>query len=136
VQNRTMREVITASKAPKAVGPYSTAVRQNGFVFLSGQIPLDPESGHVVEGSIEEQTTRVLDNISLVLDGAGLRMADVIKTTVFLKNMGDFSRMNEIYAKYFSKEPPARSTVEVARLPRDVQVEIEVIAVDSRATRL
>jgi 2-iminobutanoate/2-iminopropanoate deaminase len=131
-----MREVITASKAPKAVGPYSTAVRQNGFVFLSGQIPLDPESGHVVEGSIEEQTTRVLDNISLVLDGAGLRMADVIKTTVFLKNMGDFSRMNEIYAKYFSKEPPARSTVEVARLPRDVQVEIEVIAVDSRATRL
>jgi 2-iminobutanoate/2-iminopropanoate deaminase len=131
-----MREVITASKAPKAVGPYSTAVRQNGFVFLSGQIPLDPESGQLVTGSIEEQTTRVLDNVSLVLDGAGLTMADVIKTTVFLKNMGDFPRMNEIYAKYFQKDPPARSTVEVARLPRDVQVEIEAIAVDSRATRM
>lgn len=131
-----MREVITASKAPKAVGPYSAAVRQNGFVFLSGQIPLDPESGELVTGSIEEQTTRVLENVSLVLEGAGLTMADVVKTTVFLKNMGDFPRMNEIYAKYFPKDPPARSTVEVARLPRDVQVEIEVIAVDSRATRL
>ncbi|MFL6414689.1 MAG: RidA family protein [Bryobacteraceae bacterium] len=131
-----MREVITASKAPKAVGPYSTAVRQNGFVFLSGQIPLDPESGQLLTGSIEEQTTRVLDNIGLVLDGAGLTMADVIKTTVFLKNMEDFPRMNEVYAKYFPKDPPARSTVEVARLPRDVQVEIEVIAVDSRATRM
>jgi 2-iminobutanoate/2-iminopropanoate deaminase len=85
-----MREVITASKAPKAVGPYSTAVRQNGFVFLSGQIPLDPETGELITGSIEEQTTRVLDNITLVLDGAGLTMTDVIKTTVFLKNMGDF----------------------------------------------
>lgn len=131
-----MREVITASKAPKAVGPYSTAVRQNGFVFLSGQIPLDPDSGELITGSIEEQTTRVLDNVSLVLDGAGLTMTDVIKTTVFLKNIGDFPRMNEIYAKYFPKDPPARSTVEVARLPRDVQVEIEVIAVDSRATRM
>ena len=131
-----MREVITASKAPKAVGPYSTAVRQNGFVFLSGQIPLEPGSGHLVEGSIEDQTTRVLDNISLVLEGAGLTMADVIKTTVFLKSMGDFPRMNDVYAKYFPKDPPARSTVEVARLPRDVQVEIEAIAVDSRATRL
>jgi 2-iminobutanoate/2-iminopropanoate deaminase len=131
-----MREVITASKAPKAVGPYSTAVRQNGFVFLSGQIPLDPESGQLVTGSIEEQTARVLDNVSLVLDGAGLTMADVVKTTVFLKDMGEFPRMNEVYAKYFPKDPPARSTVEVARLPRDVQVEIEAIAVDSRATRM
>jgi len=131
-----MREVITASKAPKAVGPYSTAVRQNGFVFLSGQIPLEPGSGQLVEGSIEDQTTRVLDNISLVLEGAGLTMADVIKTTVFLKSMGDFPRMNDVYAKYFLKDPPARSTVEVSRLPRDVQVEIEAIAVDSRATRL
>jgi 2-iminobutanoate/2-iminopropanoate deaminase len=131
-----MREVITASKAPKAVGPYSTAVRQNGFVFLSGQIPLDPGSGQIVEGSIDEQTTRVLENVSHVLEGAGLTMADVIKTTVFLKDMGDFPRMNEIYAKYFPKDPPARSTVEVSRLPRDVRVEIEAIAVDSRATRL
>jgi 2-iminobutanoate/2-iminopropanoate deaminase len=131
-----MREVITASKAPKAVGPYSTAVRQNGFVFLSGQIPLDPGSGQIVEGSIDEQTTRVLENVSHVLEGAGLTMADVIKTTVFLKDMGDFPRMNEIYAKYFPKDPPARSTVEVSRLPCDVRVEIEAIAVDSRATRL
>ncbi len=131
-----MREVITPSKAPKAVGPYSTAVRQNGFVFLSGQIPLDPESGQLVNGSIEEQTARVLDNVSLVLEGAGLTMADVVKTTVFLKDMGEFPRMNEVYAKYFPKDPPARSTVEVARLPRDVQVEIEAIAVDSRATRM
>jgi len=90
----------------------------------------------LVTGSIEEQTTRVLENISLVLDGAGLTMADVVKTTVFLKNMGDFPPMNEVYAKYFPKDPPARSTVEVARLPRDVQVEIEAIAVDSRATRM
>lgn len=136
MQNRAMREIITASKAPKAVGPYSTAVRQNGFVFLSGQIPLDPDSGQLVAGSIEEQTTRVLENVSLVLDGAGLTMADVIKTTVFLKSMGDFPRMNDVYAKYFPKDPPARSTVEVSRLPRDVDVEIEAIAVDSRATRM
>lgn len=131
-----MREIITASKAPKAAGPYSTAVRQNGFVFLSGQIPLDPATGQLVTGSIEEQTARVLDNLSLVLEGAGLSMADVIKTTVFLKNMDNFSRMNETYGKYFPQEPPARSTIEVARLPRDVQIEIEAIAVDSRATRL
>lgn len=131
-----MREIITPSKAPKAAGPYSTAVRQNGFVFLSGQIPLDPGTGQLVTGSIEEQTTRVLENLSLVLEGAGLTMADVIKTTVFLKNMDNFSRMNETYGKHFPQDPPARTTVEVARLPRDVQIEIEAIAVDSRATRL
>src|SRR5947199_2270622 len=131
-----MREVITASKAPKAVGPYSTAVRQNGFVFLSGQIPLDPESGELVTGSIEEQTSRVLENISLVLDGAGLTVADVVKTTVFLQNMGDFPRMNEVYAKYFQKDAPARSTVEVALLRRDGQVEIGAIAGDCTATRM
>ena len=131
-----MREIITASKAPKAAGPYSTAVRQNGFVFLSGQIPLNPETGQLVTGSIEDQTARVLENLSAVLEAGGLTLADVIKTTVFLKDMNNFSRMNETYAKYFPNNPPARSTVEVARLPRDVQVEIEAIAIDSRATRL
>lgn len=131
-----MKEIITAHKAPAAVGPYSLAVRQNGFVFLSGQIPLDPTTGQLVSGGIEEQTRRVLDNIAAVLDGAGLTIADVIKTTVFLKNMADFAKMNEVYATYFKDHPPARSCVEVARLPRDVQVEIEAIAVDSRATRL
>ena len=104
--------------------------------FSAARFRWIPESGQLVAGSIEEQTTRVLENVSLVLEGAGLTMADVIKTTVFLKNMGDFPRMNEVYAKYFPKDPPARSTVEVARLPRDVQVEIEAIAVDSRATRM
>ncbi|MBV9158602.1 MAG: RidA family protein [Acidobacteriaceae bacterium] len=127
-----MKEIITAANAPKAAGPYSTAVRQNGFVFLSGQIPLDPQSGQLVTGSIEEQTERVLENLKAVLQAAGLSFEDVVKTTVFLKDMGNFARMNETYAKYFSANPPARSTVEVARLPRDVQVEIEAIAIDSR----
>jgi 2-iminobutanoate/2-iminopropanoate deaminase len=125
-----MKEIITAPNAPKAGGPYSTAVRQNGMVFLSGQIPLDPQSGQLVTGSIEEQTARVLENLSAVLQAAGLSLSDVVKTTVFLKDMDNFARMNETYSKYFSTNPPARSTVEVARLPRDVQVEIEAIAMD------
>lgn len=128
-----MKEIIVAPNAPKAAGPYSTAVRQNGFVFLSGQIPLNPKTGELVTGSIEEQTTRVLENIKAVLDGAGLSLADVVKTTVFLKDMGNFARMNETYAKYFGANPPARSTVEVARLPRDVQVEIDAIAAEAKA---
>lgn len=127
-----MKEIITAPDAPKAAGPYSTAVRQNGLVFLSGQIPLDPRTGELVTGSIEDQTARVIENLQAVLAAAGLALSDVVKTTVFLKNMGDFSRMNEAYGKYFSSNPPARSTIEVARLPRDVQVEIEAIAIDSR----
>jgi 2-iminobutanoate/2-iminopropanoate deaminase len=125
-----MKEIITAPNAPQAGGPYSTAVRQNGMVFLSGQIPLDPQSGQLVTGSIEEQTARVLENLSAVLQAAGLSLSDVVKTTVFLKDMDNFARMNETYSKYFSTNPPARSTVEVARLPRDVQVEIEAIAMD------
>lgn len=128
-----MKEIITAPKAPKAAGPYSTAVRQNGFVFLSGQIPLDPQTGQLVTGSIEEQTSRVLENLKAVLEGAGLSLNDIVKTTVFLKDMGNFTRMNETYAKYFGTNFPARSTVEVARLPRDVQVEIEAIAIDGRS---
>jgi 2-iminobutanoate/2-iminopropanoate deaminase len=125
-----MKEIITAPNAPKAGGPYSTAVRQNGLVFLSGQIPLDPQTGQLVTGSIEDQTSRVLENLSAVLQAAGLSLSDVVKTTVFLKDMENFARMNETYAKYFGTNPPARSTVEVARLPRDVQVEIEAIAMD------
>lgn len=127
-----MKEIITTQNAPRAAGPYSTAVRQNGFVFLSGQIPLDPQTGQLVTGSIEDQTARVLDNLKAVLEAAGLSFNDVVKTTVFLKDMGNFARMNETYAKYFASNPPARSTVEVARLPRDVQVEIEAIAMDAK----
>ena len=131
-----MREIITGHRAPKPAGPYSSAVRQNGFVFISGQIPADPQTGELVTGSIEEQTTRVLENISFVLEGAELTLADIIKTTVFLKDMNNFARMNETYGKFFPHDPPARSTIEVARLPRDVGVEIEAVAVDSRAARL
>lgn len=127
-----MKEIISTEKAPKAIGPYSQAVRVNGMVFLSGQIPLDPQTGQIVEGSIQAQTERVLENVKAVLESAGLSFQDVVKTTVFLKNIGEFAQMNEVYGRYFGAEPPARSTVEVARLPRDVQVEIEVIAVETK----
>lgn len=127
-----MKEIIRTEKAPKAMGPYSQAVRMNGIVFVSGQIPLDPQTAELVTGSIEEQTARVVENVKAVLEGAGLALENVVKTTVFLKDIGDFTRMNETYAKYFGSNPPARSTVEVARLPRDVRVEIEAIAIDSK----
>ena len=128
-----MKEIISAPNAPKAAGPYSPAVRQNGFVFLSGQIPLDPQTGQLVTGPIEAQAARVIENLQAVLAAAGLSLNDVVKTTVFLKNMDDFSRMNEAYGKFFPTNPPARTTVEVARLPRDVHIEIEAIAIDPRA---
>jgi 2-iminobutanoate/2-iminopropanoate deaminase len=129
-----MKEIIPGPPdGPKAQGPYSIAVRQHGFVFLSGQIPLDPKSGELVSGPIEAQTARVIENLQAVLAAAGLSLHDVVKTTVFLKNMGDFSRMNETYGQYFGANPPARSTIEVARLPRDVHIEIEAIACDSRS---
>jgi len=128
-----MKEIIAADKAPKAIGPYSQAVRLNGFVFLSGQIPLDPENGELVAGPIQHQTERVLENLEAVLDAAGLTLQHVVKTTVFLKNLADFPQMNEVYGKYFNTNPPARSTVEVARLPHDAQVEIEAIAIESQA---
>jgi 2-iminobutanoate/2-iminopropanoate deaminase len=124
-----MKEIIATDRAPKAIGPYSQAVRVNGFLFLSGQIPLDPATGALVNGAIGEQTERVLENIKGLLESAGLALENVVKTTVFLKNIGDFAPMNEVYARYFTSNPPARSTVEVARLPREVQVEIEAIAV-------
>ena len=127
-QTKTM---ISTSLAPAAIGPYSQAVRVGDLLFTSGQVALDPETGALVAGGIREQTARVLDNLTAVLEEAGLDMANVVKTTVFLKNMADFPAMNEVYAHYFAPEgvvPPARSTVEVARLPKDALVEIEVIA--------
>ncbi len=123
-----MKQIIATENAPKAIGPYSQAVIWNGIVFLSGQIPLDPATGQLIEGDVVAQTERVLENIRAVLETAGSSLDLVLKTTVFLKNMGDFPRMNEVYARYFGANSPARSTVEAARLPRDVQVEIECIA--------
>lgn len=130
-----MKEIIATAKAPKAIGPYSQAIRHNGIVFLSGQIPLHPETGEVVGGNVEEQTERVLQNMQGVLESSGLSLADVVKTTVFLKDLRVFPKMNEVYGRYFGSNPPARSTVEVARLPRDVQVEIEAIAVGDKNSR-
>jgi 2-iminobutanoate/2-iminopropanoate deaminase len=123
-----VRDVIATEQAPKAIGPYSQAVRANGFLFLSGQIAFDPASGYLVEGGASQQTERVMENLKAVLEAAGSSMEKVVKTTVFLKSMDDFKRMNDIYGRYFPENPPARSTVEVARLPRDVRVEIDVIA--------
>jgi 2-iminobutanoate/2-iminopropanoate deaminase len=127
-----MKEIIATQNAPKAIGPYSQAVKLNGFVFLSGQIPLDPRSGELVTGSIQVQTERVLENMKAVLQAAGLSFDHVVKTTVFVKDLADFPHMNEVYGKYFGMNPPARSTVEVSRLPRDARVEIEAIAIESR----
>jgi 2-iminobutanoate/2-iminopropanoate deaminase len=124
-----MKQIVSTDQAPKAIGPYSQAVIANGFVFLSGQIPLDPQTGELVAGDVAAQTERVLRNIKSVLEAAGSELAQVVKTTVFLKNMADFPRMNEVYGRFFPEEAPARSTVEAARLPRDVQVEIDCIAV-------
>jgi 2-iminobutanoate/2-iminopropanoate deaminase len=123
-----MREVIATNDAPKAIGPYSQAIKANGMVFLSGQIPLDPSTQELVQGDVALQSERVLRNISKILKAAGSSLEQVVKTTVFLKSMLDFAAMNEVYARYFLQFPPARSTVEVARLPKDVLVEIDVIA--------
>lgn len=123
-----MRDVISTDQGPKAIGPYSQAIRANGFVFLSGQIPLDPATQQLIEGDISAQTLRVLKNIEGILTAAGTSLKKVVKTTVFLKNMSEFAAMNEVYGQFFNQNPPARSTVEVARLPKDVLVEIEVTA--------
>ena len=127
-----MKQIITTDKAPKAMGPYSQAVRAGNLIFLSGQIPLNPANGQLVEGTIQHQTERVLENIKAVVESMGLSLEDIVKTTVFLKSLTDFPQMNEVYTKYFPANPPARSTVEVARLPRDVQVEIDAIVFDGR----
>jgi 2-iminobutanoate/2-iminopropanoate deaminase len=121
-------ESIQTDRAPQAIGPYSQAIKANGFIFASGQIPLDPATMRIVEGGIEEQTGRVLENLKAVLEAAGSSLDRVVKTTVYLADMGEFAAMNEIYARYFSATKPARATVQVARLPRDVKVEIDVVA--------
>ena len=122
------KKVIQTEKAPKAIGPYSQAIQAGNLIFLSGQIPIDPETGELVKGEIRQQTTRVLENIKGIVESQGIKMENVIKTTVFLKDMGSFNQMNEVYATYFPSFPPARSTVEVGRLPREVEIEIEAIA--------
>ena len=124
-----MKELVTAAGAPKAIGPYSPALKVGNMLFLSGSIPLDPASGQLVEGGIKEQTVRVMENIKGLLAAAGADFNHVVRTTVFMVDLGEFAQMNEIYASYFSAPYPARSTVQVVKLPRDVRVEIDVIAV-------
>ena len=123
-----MRDVISTPAAPKAIGPYSQAIRASGFVFVSGQVAIDPGTQLVIEGDVAVQTERVIQNLSAILNAAGSGLQMVVRSTVFLKNMGDFAAMNEVYGKHFTGAPPARSTVEAARLPKDVLVEIDVIA--------
>jgi 2-iminobutanoate/2-iminopropanoate deaminase len=123
-----VREIIKTEGAPAAIGPYSQAVCAGGFVFASGQIPLDPKTGQFVEGGVREQTEQVMRNLSAVLEAAGTGLDRVVKTTVFLADMDDFAAMNEVYGQYFAENPPARATVQAARLPRDARVEIEVVA--------
>lgn len=123
-----MRDVVAAKDAPQAIGPYSQAIKANGFVFASGQIAIDPVSGQIIAGDVAAQTERVLKNLEAILKAAGTGLDKVVRTTVFLKNMGDFAAMNEVYGRFWKSAPPARSTVEVARLPKDVAVEIDVIA--------
>ncbi len=124
-----MREIIATESAPQAIGPYSQAVVVGAMVFASGQIPLDPQTGAFVEGGVAEQTEQVLRNLMEVLKAAGTDLSEVVKTTVFLADMGDFAAMNEVYGRFFADEPPARSTVQAARLPRDARVEIDAIAI-------
>ena len=125
----TVRKIIAIDKAPRAIGPYSQAVRAGDLVFASGQIPIDPATGEFVAGGIEEQTEQVLRNLTQVFGAAGIGLGQIIKTTVFLADMDDFSAMNEVYGRFFNENPPARATVQAARLPRDARVEIEAIAV-------
>ena len=122
------KEAISSPDAPKAIGPYSQAVRAGDLLFLSGQVPIDPSTGHIIDGDVAAQTRRVLDNLGAVLAAGGRSFTDVLRTTVFLADMNDFSAMNAVYAQYFSEPYPARSTVEVARLPKDARVEIDMIA--------
>jgi 2-iminobutanoate/2-iminopropanoate deaminase len=121
-------ETVATDRGPKAIGPYSQGIKANGFVFLSGQIALDPQTQQIVEGDVARQTERVLENLKGIVEAAGSSIQRVVKTTVFLADINDFAAMNEVYARYFTAYPPARSTVGVARLPRDVRVEIDLIA--------
>ena len=123
-----MREIVSTDHGPKAIGPYSQAVKANGFVFISGQVALNPATGQLVEGGIAQQTERVLENLRGIVEASGSSMHKAVKVSVFLKDMNDFAAMNEVYARFFHSAPPARSTVEVARLPKDVRIEIDLIA--------
>ncbi len=121
-------KIIETADAPAPIGPYSQAIRAHGFIFLSGQIPIDPKTGHVVDGGIESQTHQVIKNISAILGAAGADLSQVVKTTVFLTNLNDFAAFNQVYAEYFGKIKPARATVQVARLPKEVLLEIEAVS--------
>ncbi len=123
-----MKEIVTTDRGPKAIGPYSQAVKANGFVFVSGQVALDPKTQQIIEGAIVPQTERVMENLKGIVEASGSSLDNVVKTTVFLADMNDFAAMNEVYARYFASQPPARATVQVSRLPKDVRVEIEVVA--------
>lgn len=123
-----MKKIHVSPNAPKPLGPYSQAAEANGFVFLAGQIPIDPKTDQVITGDIEKQTVQVMENIKAVLSASGLGFNNVVKTTIFLTNLGDFTKVNEIYGKYINEMPPARSTIQVAALPKGVNVEIEMIA--------
>jgi 2-iminobutanoate/2-iminopropanoate deaminase len=123
-----MREVIATPNAPQAIGPYSQAIRANGFIFVSGQIPINPATQHIVEGGVAEQTEQVLANLEAILKAAGSGLEKIVRTTVYLKDMNEFAAMNDVYERFFPQRPPARSTIEAARLPKDVRVEIDAIA--------
>ncbi len=123
-----VRDVIATERGPKAIGPYSQAIRAGGFLFISGQIPLDPLTGQLVEGDLARQIERVLENLKGIVEAAGSSLARAVKTTVYLKDLADFAAMNDVYGRYFPVNPPARATIEVARLPKDVRVEIDLIA--------
>jgi 2-iminobutanoate/2-iminopropanoate deaminase len=123
-----VKEGVQTEKAPKAIGPYSQAIKANGMLYASGQVPLDPATGELIQGSIAEQTERVFENLKAVLEAAGSSLDKVVKTTVFLADLSDFAEMNGAYAKFFAEAPPARSTVEVSRLPKDARIEIDLIA--------
>jgi 2-iminobutanoate/2-iminopropanoate deaminase len=123
-----MKDVVLTDRGPKPIGPYSQAIKSNGFLFASGQIAFDPKTGEMVGSDVRQQTERVLENVKAIVEAGGVTLSHVVKTTVFLKDMNDFAAMNEVYGRYFTAAPPARSTVQAARLPKDALVEIEVIA--------
>jgi len=123
-----VKEIVATDRGPKAIGPYSQAVKANGLVFVSGQIAIDPQTQQIVPGDIAQQTARVMENLKGIVEAAGSSMGQVVKTSVFLADMNDFAAMNEVYGRYFASTPPARATVQVSRLPKDVRVEIELIA--------
>lgn len=122
-----MKEIISTEKGPKAIGPYSQAIKANGFIHTAGQIPFEPSTGQLIQGDVAQQTARVMENLKAIVEAAGSSLEKAVKATVYLKDMNDFAAMNEVYGRYFPKNPPARSTVEVSRLPRDARVEIDLV---------